>query len=253
MTQEKGTTPDPTEGVAAGTDPGQQQETVAKGEYDALKSELEDVKQKRAEADRAITRLSQERPGQNVDGLAAQLEHLDKKLDLYSQQQGGQLNETAGTFEQQKAALDANYAQKSQAIGHKQEYQIHTQQALETIRGNLQSIGLDPDGTADEVAQLQQAFTDAANKGERMDAVVQQSFKVATDKLKTSETDRVKMKEEVRKELLEEQKGDASLKVDTGGPTAASGGAQETIRRYAEGDRSISRSDYEKAMSSLTK
>ncbi len=223
------------EGQVAETEEVQPQQEVTpspEGEIESLRTRIKDLEADNRGKSQAITRLSSGRAKERDAQAVAQIEHLNKKLDLLMRQQSGQFNETAGSLEQQALRIDAEYSQKKQALAEAEQYKSHVDESLETIKDILQTAGLDPDSNAPEVLEVQGLFNDALNKGLRMDGVIAKTMKT----IKAKVPDREKLKEEIRKELLEESKKSRVLKVEK---NAASGGPlrdDEFLARYSRGE-----------------
>lgn len=200
----------------------EQQEVVPSpetGEIEKLQAKIIELEADNRGKSQAITRLSGLSKGRPTDGQSvAQLDYLNKKLDLVLRQQSGQLDETAGSIQDKITALDAEHAQKRQAFEQLEVYEQHMAGSLETIKDILQSRGFNPDDdNVPEVKEIQALYNDALNKGQRFDSVIAKAVKiVATSKVKDAQPSREEIEKEVRQRIHEEEK--KSLKVETGGP-----------------------------------
>lgn len=197
--------------------------------------ELEDKKRELEAAHQAdterFTRFKKEKP---QDNLRADIEALNKKVELMMRHQSG--GETADNLEQKLAQIDAEYKQKRSAVESQATYMQHVQESFESIREILAEVGLNPESQdSPEVKYLHEKWDEALKNGKSLDGVVKEASKVALKKLKT-QPDEKKLKEDVKKEILEEKKKSSALKVDTASPLGGGLSDTEFYKRWGRGE-----------------
>jgi len=200
----------------------------------ALKAELGAEKQRRADENTVITRLARERDAKQVEIATLNQELTSKKLDILAKAQAGTLDEAHGSADQQMAKAEAEVSQKKQALEAKVQYETYVTEQAEAIKGVLTEGGFDPMSNAPEVVEVNQAFWETVNQGKPLDSVMAKATKVVTTKMKASQPDIEKIKEEVRRDVLEEFKKSGILKVDTGVSTGVSD--DDYLTQYGKGE-----------------
>ncbi len=210
-----GTTPE----VAPPTTVSQEEYQKVQTEAAALKAKLEVVEQRRADENAVITRLAQERDAAKAKFADLNQEMTNKKMDILAKAQAGVLDESHGTVDQQLAKVDAEASAMKQALQAKVQYETYVAEQGEVIKGVLTEGGFDPMSSEPEVAELNKAFWETVNQGKSLESIVAKATKVVTSKMKASQPDIEKIKEDIRRDVLEEFKKSGILKVDTGAPS----------------------------------
>jgi hypothetical protein len=217
-------------------------------EADHLKTvaELDTLKKQLAASDRKVRELRENLSVRQENAqLSAQVEYLAKLTDLSAKQYAGNFEGT-GNYEQQKQALDAEYATKRSAIEKVASYQAQVQESAEEIQSIFKEAGLDPnDATNTEVVSIYNEWKEAAQQGRPLEKIVAKASKIAVSKVKP---DMAKLKEEIRRDVLEEMKRSGALSVDKTAPSGATSAKQDIIKRYAEGDPAVTSEMYKKAI-----
>jgi len=228
----------------AETEESEEPETPAQPEVEKLLARIQELEADNRGKSQAITRLSKTKSQLEAE-MVAKIDYLNKKLDLLMRQQTGDFEPVS--LEQQTAAIEAEYTQKRQALQVASEYQQHAEQSFGAIKEIMEAAGLDINSDAPEVSEVREAWNEALNRGERLDGVVAKAARIV--KQKTPRVD--KLKEQIRKEVLEEFKRSGKLKVETGAPSGQASDLRRIEKMYAEGD--LTTQQYEEALRKLGK
>lgn len=209
-------------------------------EYNVKAAEAERLAVEKAASDRTITRLAQERK-QTDPVVAAQMTTVMKQNELIAKSISGTLDESRGSLEVQLAQLRAEQAQAVQGFQQAQQRESISAALYGRIEKVFAKAGVSTDSQDPEVLKVRAAF-EAGNTAP--DDLVDMARDVA-DALKNKPKDSVpqsieQIKEQAKKEALEELKRSSGLRVDSGSPTAPISTARDVLKRYGEGDRSVS-------------
>ncbi len=230
-----------TEGVEGQPTP---PETQTVDRVKELEQQLEQTRRSQAGSDRMVAKLKEEKEAALAELATLRDDSLDKKLGILAKAQAGTLDESQGSVDQQIARIDAEHAQKRQSLVVKSQYEQHVKESLATVKDILADAGLNPDSDTPEVKEVQKAWSEAVEKGTRLDSVIAKATKVAMAKVKSSQPS----EEQVKQKVLEDFKKSSAVKVETGGPSAQSSSRTEILRKYSEGDKSVTRKMYEEAI-----
>lgn len=198
---------------------------------ETLKSKLLEQEKRNAELERLhaddtkrITEQKKERRPDSSEKLAVQLERQEKLTELNFSHQQGTLD--AEGYARAKQQLDADYRQRTSALA----YAAYASEMAGNVEDILEGID-DPGGKS-----LKEDFQKSTTRGEPLEKFITQASKLAKAQAKGTQVDINKLKEEWKKEALEEKK--KSLKVDTSSPAGSNitSSKAELNRKYAEGE-----------------
>ncbi len=223
-------------------------ETVSASEYNRVLQELDHVKKSQSGSDKTVAKLKGELLQAQQERDTRQADVIGQQLDILAQAQSGTLDETKGSAAQQISQIRATAATQIQAVEAKARYEQHVNESTERIREIMTEGGIDPDSQVPEAIEVQKAWGEAVQAGKPLNTVIDKATKVVLSKMKTAVPDVNKLKEEIKREVLEEYKKSGSLKVETGSPSAGAGSRLDIINRFAEGDKSVTRKQYEEAI-----
>lgn len=199
-------------------------------------AELERLKKALAASDRKITELSQKGTDETTKKLAAQMEYQNELQNI---------NLQANTWDEQtlaKQRQEANkkYQAEMQKINYAEAYGKYKQDMMDDFNEIVEGVDVP------EMQTLRNELDSAAAKGEVLEKFVRKAAKIIKESHKPVDTK--KMAEDIERQVMEKMKRGGSLSVDKSGPGGASGTNRDILRRYNEGDRSVTREDVRKAL-----
>lgn len=201
-------------------------------ELETAKAELEKERALRLQHERGNSRLADSL--KTINKLSAKMEKLEKMIELDRDVQSGRIDEA--TRNQRLNQID----QERQQSEFKETIEQNQQRYLQTIgnafkRGNIQPNS--EEGLKVKLLVDQGDFAGAIDLANEL----------ALDNTKKS----VPSEKEIEQRILERLKKSPAMQVSQASPGASVSSADEIIKRYAEGDRSITTEQYEKAKQSL--
>jgi len=206
-------------------------------ELEALKKQLEETKAREIGQMRKVRELTGEKEQYRgmVDSLSEQIALVNQRIDLLSTYPQSGMGEGNADYDRQLADL------------RRREAEINQRKSLDTAYNKVKSEILDvlADGDievdSDEEAQkLIGQFNEARKLNTDPTGLIKEARKMVTGRLKAQKPDVEKLKEQIKKELLEETK--RGMKVDTGAPTPSLGSFADIEAKFSRGE--ISMADY---------
>lgn len=204
-------------------------------ELEALRKQLEETKAREVGQMRKVRELTGEKEQYRsiVDQLSDQIALVNQRIDLLSTHQPGGYGEANPDYDRQLALLRQKEAELQQRKGLDTAYNKVKTEILDVLSDG------DIDADSDEEAQrLLSQFSEAKKLNTDPTGLIKEARRIVTGRLKAQKPDINALKEQIKKELLEEQK--KTMKVDTGAPMPSPGGMAEIEARFSRGEVSLS-------------
>ena len=207
------------------------EQQLAEDELDPIVAENERLKRQLQSSDRKITELMRSRDRGSDDHMAAQMEYQGRVNELLLQQQRGNID--SDSVDQQLQAAKWDYQAKVTRI----QYNQYAREMGGTVEEMLSDAGIETSGEnmPAEVGQLRDELAAAARRGDVLEPYLKKAVKIVAAKVKGSGNED-KLKEDIKRELLEERKRSPGLRVETGGATGTGSGRRLTQKELAELD-----------------